>query len=274
MRKRLKKALTFVTAMAMVFSMNAAVWAGDDIVLDGGGDPNAALIKTIDPGTKGAYKYIGWAYVGDCSSDYKYLKITYKGDSTSLEEVRLELVEPDGDPNGPGYLQKIIWFGDNEEGTFQTIDGGMVPAPTDKEQTAIIDLEKSGYDLSHGIRAFHIHTTPGKGKVTFTDARLMTSIPSDAKGSGSSSTSTSGKDSKSSSSSSTDTNSSSTSTNSKSEDADTNSSSDKTGNQTTGGGSTSAPKTGSTTYPIAVALGGIIVAGGALVVSRKFKEEN
>lgn len=265
MRKILKKALTLATALALTLSMSSFVSAGEDVVLDGGGDVNGALIRTIDPGDRGSYKYIGWAYCGaNISSDYKYLQITYKGDSTALEEVRLELVEPDGDDAGPGINTGVfIWFGENDEGTMKTIDGGMVPAPTAEEQTVIIDLEASGFDLSRGIRAFHIHSTPGKGTVTFTDARLMDTLPSGTEN-------VNGND---------DTKKNNTDTNegnSKSEEADSedNGTATNTGNQTTGGGSVDAPKTGSVTYPIAIAIGGIVVAGGAFAVSRKFKEED
>ena len=61
----------------------------------------------------------------------------------------------------------------------------MVPAPSGKTQTAVIDLEKSlkGQDISTGIRAFHIHNTPGCGTFKITDARLMTS-PEGEKGDG------------------------------------------------------------------------------------------
>lgn len=173
MKKKLTKVLAFVGALAMTLSMNTLVFAADDdIVLDGAGDAKAALQKTIDPGTDGEYKYIGWAYVGDSDPAYKYLKLTYTGDAECFEQIRLEMVEPDDDPNGPGVLQKIVWFGENDEGSFKTVDGKNCPAASDKEQTVWIDLEKSGFDLSKGIRAFHIHSTPGLGTVTFKEAVL------------------------------------------------------------------------------------------------------
>lgn len=173
MKKKLTKILALVGALALTLSMNTFVFAADDdIILDGAGDAKAALQKTIEPGEEGDYKYIGWAYVGDATPEYKYLKLTYSGSNECFEQIRLELVEPDNDPNGPGVLQKIVWFGENEEGTFKTVKGENCPAATDKEQTVWIDLEASGYDLSKGIRAFHIHSTPGLGTVTFSEAVL------------------------------------------------------------------------------------------------------
>ena len=53
-------------------------------------------------------------------------------------------------------------------------------APSDKEQTAVIDLEKSGVDLKTGIRAFHIHDTPNKGSFKLLMPRLMTSPEGEA----------------------------------------------------------------------------------------------
>jgi len=262
MRKTFKRLLAVATAMTVLMGMSMSVMAAsDDVVLDGGGDVNAALMKTIDPGTEGSYKYLGWAYAGDTSPEYKYLQITYHGDATALEELRLELVEPDGDPNGPGYLQKVIWFGENEAGSFKTIDGGLVPAPTAEDQTVVIDLEASGFDLQYGIRAFHIHSTPGKGTVTFTDARLMKS----AGATGSEDTSTAAGDDKE------DKEDTTTAASADKEDKEDTTTTALTGGDTTGGGSTSAPQTGSNPWPIAVAVGGIFVAIGAFLVSKKIE---
>ncbi len=179
MKRKLTRVLAFVGAMAMTLSMNAFVFAAeDDIVLDGAGDERAALQKTLDPGEEGEYKYLGWAYAGESVDPaYKYLKLTYSGSDECFKQIRLELVEPDGSPDGPGVLQKIVWFGENPEGTFKTVEGKNCPDATDKDQTVWIDLEKSGYDLSRGIRAFHIHSTPGLGKVEFKEAVLSKEAP-------------------------------------------------------------------------------------------------
>lgn len=269
MRKAfLKRALTIASAVVLTLGMSTVASAAEDVVLNDSGSP---FIKTFDPGTKGEYKYLGYAYCFEVGPEYKYLSITYTGDPTAFDELRLEFVV-NSDPSEEKKLTPC-WFRENDEGTIKTIEGKEVPAPSDKEQTAIIDLEKSGIDLTTGIRAFHIHDTPGKGVFKIKDARLMTSIPgkSDSGSDNSSNTNsksdskTSGTDSKSDSS----TNSGSGSSSSKSATA----TEDTSDTQTSTGASTAAPTTGSATYPIAVAIGGIVVAGAAFVVSGKLKED-
>ena len=254
-----------VSAVVLTFSMNVA--AAEDIVLNDSGSP---FIKSFDPGTSGEYKYLGYAYCFEVGPEYKYLQITYTGDSTAFDELRLEFVV-NSDPSEEKKLTPV-WFRENDEGTVRTTDGGLVPNPSDKEQTAVIDLQKSGIDLSTGIRAFHIHDTPGKGKFTITDARLMTSAPSGGASASASDVKSSSDDKKASSdsksSSSTDSKSSDTSS---STDSSASASSSSDSSESVGGGATAAPTTGSATYPIAIAIGGIVVAGAALVASKKMK---
>lgn len=265
MKKTLKKLLVMVSAVVLTFSMNVA--AAEDIVLNDSGSP---FIKSFDPGTSGEYKYLGYAYCFEVGPEYKYLQITYTGDSTAFDELRLEFVV-NSDPSEEKKLTPV-WFRENDEGTVRTTDGGLVPNPSDKEQTAVIDLQKSGIDLSTGIRAFHIHDTPGKGKFTITDARLMTSAPSGGASASASDVKSSSDDKKASSdsksSSSTDSKSSDTSS---STDSSASASSSSDSSESVGGGATAAPTTGSATYPIAIAIGGIVVAGAALVASKKMK---
>ena len=248
-----------VSAVVLTFSMNVA--AAEDIVLNDSGSP---FIKSFDPGTSGEYKYLGYAYCFEVGPEY-----------TAFDELRLEFVV-NSDPSEEKKLTPV-WFRENDEGTVRTTDGGLVPNPSDKEQTAVIDLEKSGIDLSTGIRAFHIHDTPGKGKFTITDARLMTSAPkggasasaSDVKSSSDDKKASS--DSKSKSSSSTDSKSSDSSSSKDSSASSASASSSSDSSESVGGGATAAPTTGSATYPIAIAIGGIVVAGAALVASKKMK---
>ena len=270
MKKAFKKLLVMVSAVVLTFSMNVA--AAEDIVLNDSGSP---FIKSFDPGTSGEYKYLGYAYCFEVGPEYKYLQITYTGDPTAFDELRLEFVV-NSDPSEEKKLTPV-WFRENDEGTVRTTDGGLVPNPSDKEQTAVIDLEKSGIDLSTGIRAFHIHDTPGKGKFTITHARLMTSAPkggasasaSDVKSSSDDKKASS--DSKSKSSSSTDSKSSDSSSSKDSSASSASASSSSDSSESVGGGATAAPTTGSATYPIAIAIGGIVVAGAALVASKKMK---
>lgn len=175
MKKILKKVIALASAVAMTLSMSSFVSAAEDIVLEDSGSP---FIKTFDPGDKGDYIYLGYAYCFEAGPEYKYLKITYTGEKTAFDELRLEFVI-NSDPAEEIKLTPK-WFRENDEGTLVTTDGKEVPAPSDKEQTAIIDLEKSGVDLKTGIRAFHIHDTPGKGSFKIIDARLMTSPEGEA----------------------------------------------------------------------------------------------
>ena len=135
--------------------------------------------------------------------------------------------------------------------------------------------DPTAFDESTGIRAFHIHDTPGKGKFTITDARLMTSAPKGGASASASDVKSSSDDKKASSdsksSSSTESKSSDSSSSKDSSASSASASSSSDSSESVGGGATAAPTTGSATYPIAIAIGGIVVAGAALVASKKMK---
>ena len=249
MKKTLRNLITIISAIVVVLGMSTSVFAADDVVLNDTGSP---FIKTFDPGTKGEYKYLGYAYCFEVGPEYKYLKITYTGDPTAFDELRLEFVV-NSDPSEEIKLPPC-WFRKNDEGTILTVDGKEVPAPSSKKQTAIIDLAKSlkGNDISTGIRAFHIHDTPGKGTFKILDA----SAPG-VKDSGKSASKTDA-----------------SSTDDKSGSSNEVATDNAKNTATSTSGSTSAPTTGSATWPIAVACGGILVAAGAFGITRtkKFKE--
>lgn len=264
MRKRILKSLALATTLVMTFaSMSLTAFAGDDITLDDAGSP---FVKTFDPGDAGEYKYMGYVYCFEAGPEYKYLQFTYTGDATAFEQLRLEFVV-NSDPSEEIKLP-VTWFAENEEGTFVTTDGGLIPAPSSSPQTVTIDLAASGIDLSTGIRAFHVHDTPGQGTFTITDARLITDLPNGEvskaepaetkKASGNNGASEDKKDDKNSGSGSTEV---------------TTASGPQMGD-TTGGGSVAAPGTGAPIYPIAIAIGGIAVAGVAFVGSKKVFSEN
>ncbi|MFR7643222.1 hypothetical protein [Eubacterium sp.] len=184
MRKGLftKKIVAYVCAATMVFSSFAGVSVVNntnviadetkaDIVLNDTGSP---LIKTWGSADGEGYAYEGYVYCGDVSSDYKYLQITYSGAATALKEARWELLGKDDKALG------TYWFSQNDQGTFKTTDDTLVPAPTETAQTVVIDLEKTGVDLSaSGVNAFHFHNTKGNGTLSITDARFMTSLPAE-----------------------------------------------------------------------------------------------
>ena len=119
MKKVFKKLLVMVSAVVLTFSMNVA--AAEDIVLNDSGSP---FIKSFDPGTSGEYKYLGYAYCFEVGPEYKYLQITYTGDPTAFDELRLEFVV-NSDPSEEKKLTPV-WFRENDEGTVRTTDGGLV----------------------------------------------------------------------------------------------------------------------------------------------------
>lgn len=257
MRKKLKKALSLVAALALTLTMSTVAFAADDIPLNDSGSP---FVKTFDPGTgDGDYKYMGYVYCFEVGPEYKYLQISYTGEATAFEQLRLEFVV-NSDPSEEIKLTPI-WFAENDEGTFKTVDGGLVPAPSSTEQTVVIDLEASGVDLSTGIRAFHVHDTPGQGAFTITDAKLMTTAPA-----GTSTTPVEDKKDE-------EVTKKEVKEDTEKEDTKTEETTASTMGATTGGGATAAPATGSATYPIAVAVGGIVVAGIAFAASKKMKED-
>lgn len=263
MKKTMKKLLTIVSAIAVVLGMNASVFsvslnsvaAAEDIVLDDAGSP---FIRTFDPGNqKKDYQYLGYAYCFEVGPEYKYLKITYTGDKTAFDELRLEFVV-NSDPSEEIKLPPC-WFRENPEGTIRTVDGELVPDPSDKPQTVVIDLEKSleGQDISNGIRAFHIHDTPGYGTFKITDARLMTS-PEGEKGDGKASTDDKGKDS-------TDNDNSKKNVEIVTDDAK--------GTATGTAGSIEASSSSFPVWPVVAVVGAIVVAVIAVVISKSKKEK-
>ncbi len=175
MRKNIfKRVFTAVTTLAFVLGMSVAAFAAeDDIVLnDPAGSP---MIKTWDSGDGTGYTYLGWVAVGSTSADYKYLQITYTGDATALENIRMEFMKNDGSEGG--LKDKTCWVRTNDEGTILTTENKELAAPSATAQTAILDLGKMGLDLSTGIQGFHIHGEKGQGSFTITDARLIKSLP-------------------------------------------------------------------------------------------------
>ena len=260
MKKTMKKLLTMISAIAVVLGMNVSVFnvsvasvaAAEDIVLN---DPGSPFIKTFDPGDqKKDYQYMGYAYCFEVGPEYKYLKITYTGEKTAFDRLRLEFVV-NSDPSEEIKLTPC-WFRENPEGTIKTVDGDLVPDPSDKPQTVVIDLEKSleGKDFSTGIRAFHIHDTPGQGMFKITDARLMTS-PEGEKGDGKGNK---GKD---------------TTDNDKSKKNVEIVTDDAKGTATGTTGSTEASSDSFPVWPVVIVVGGVIVVIIAAVVSKSKKEK-
>lgn len=287
MRKGLfkRRIAAYVCVTAMVFCGLAGVStvkstqvAAEDtetaIQLD---DAASGMNKTlhIDKASKDAkdgvkYSYQGFVTFKDLATkDFKYLKMTYTGDITYL---RFEFNEKTTDNN-----QGPFWFDPNNESPdhFVTADGSEIPM-VGNNTTIIIDLEKSGIDMSKYNNGIHMHgnsTTEAAFDVTLKDCVLTSVLPSDSSGdSNSNSNSNNGNGSVNNGSNNGNSNGNDGSNgNSKSAQKEAGASD---GNGTSSeGGSTDAPITGAPVWPIAVAVGGIVIAGAAFGVSRKIKED-
>lgn len=135
-----------------------------NIVLDSSRS-DSPLIKEWKPAVESGYAYLGYAYVG-APAGYKYLELSYTGDATAFNDLRWEFVG-----------QHLAGFSNPYDGLLKTVDGTALPAPSAEEQTVIIDLEASGFDLTKGIDAIHLHQTADNGSFTITNATLMASLP-------------------------------------------------------------------------------------------------
>ena len=259
MRKGLisKKIVAYVCAATMMFCGFAGITkatpvsaAETEIQLD---DAASGMNKTlhIDKAAKGAKDGVQYAYQGFVTfkdvadKSFKYLKITYTGDITNL---RFEFNEKTTDAN-----QGPFWFDADHEDVdhLVTADGSKIPM-VGNNTTIVIDLEKSGVDMSKYNNGIHMHansTTDAAFDVTLKDCALSSVAPATTN----TKTSTKTGDSK-----------------SKTDEQVT----DANGNITTTQSSTNAPSTGSPMWPIAAGVGGIVVAAAAFAVSRlkKFKE--
>lgn len=273
MKKMLKRIMALAGAVVLTFAMSSFVFAADDIILDG---DNGASSLIGDYSAEGAeYKYLGFATTKEATSDYKYLELTYKGDISCL---RIEFNREDDSNEGP------YWFNpDGQTLYFKTVDGSEIPLNPSSETTITLDLSAIGIDIGE-FRGLHLHyldPNMQEGSFSIKNAKLMTSAPgaaTDNSGTGDTNSSDSNSSASGSSSGSGSSDSGSGSSNDTGSSVSAGSSSSgsstqSTGTQGTAGGSTEAPTTGSATYPIAIAVGGILVAGAAFVVSRKFKEE-
>lgn len=265
MKKKLKSAIALIGALVLTFSMSSFVFAADDIVLDG--DSGASSFIGDFSAKGGEYKYLGFVTSKEATSEYKYLQITYKGDISCL---RIEFNRPDDSNEGP------YWFNpDGQTLYFKTVDGSDIPLNPSKETTITLDLSAIGIDMGE-FRGMHLHyldPNMQEGSFTIKNAKLMTSAPGANSNSSSSNTDDNNSDGNGSSNSNGSSNGSGSSGTGSSVSGSNSSSSAAKGTQGTAGGSTDAPSTGSVTYPIVIAVGGILVAGIAFVTSRKLKEE-
>lgn len=251
MKKKIKSTIALLGALILTFTMSSFVFAADDIILDGD-EGASSLIGKYSAENASGYKYMGFATTKEATSAYKYLELTYKGDITYL---RIEFNREDDSNEGP------FWF--NPEGQtmfFKTVDGSAIPLTAEKETTVILDLSAIGINIGE-FRGLHLHyLDPSKTKDSFeiVNAKLMTSAPGVKDGNDTPAGDTENIEN------------SETKAGASNSGANT---PDKPGTEGTAGGAVDAPSTGSPMWPIAVAVGGIAVAGIAFVTSKKLKED-
>lgn len=284
MRKGLfsRKIVAYVCAATMVccglvgvsVAKSTQVAAAEtEIQLD---DAASGMNKTlhIDKASKSAkdgvqYSYQGFVTFKDLATkDFKYLKLTYTGDITCL---RFEFNEKATDTN-----QGPFWFDPNNESEYHmvTADGSAIPM-VGNNTTIIIDLEKSGVDMSKYNNGIHMHansTTDAAFDVTLKDCVLTTELPATS-GSGSDNNSNNNNSkSNGNANNGSDNSNSNGSGNGNSKSAENESGgSSANGNGAGASDTTDAPTTGAPVWPIAVAVGGIVIAGVAFGVTRTKK---
>lgn len=132
----------------------------------------AAIVGDFDSGAKVEgenYYYITGMDVVGATVGHKYLEITYKGDATAFDALRLEFIS--------ASKSQLWWFAEWQGNKFATTDGNVVPKPAAEEQTVTIDLEKSGMDLSEAITNIHMHNEHGMGTFSISSARLLAELP-------------------------------------------------------------------------------------------------
>ena len=120
------------------------------------------FMKTWTVGTGSGYQYMGQVNY-KAPAGYRYLQLTYTGDTRAFEELRLEFFKD---------MKNPYWFNKNQAVKFVTTSGDVVEAPSSTAKTVVIDLQKSGLNINQTNTGFHIHNTQGYGSFTITDARL------------------------------------------------------------------------------------------------------
>lgn len=120
------------------------------------------FMKTWTVGTGSGYQYMGQVNY-KAPAGYRYLQLTYTGDTRAFEELRLEFFTD---------MKNPYWFNKNQAVKFVTTSGDVVEAPSSTAKTVVIDLQKSGLNINQTNTGFHIHNTQGYGSFTITDARL------------------------------------------------------------------------------------------------------
>lgn len=142
--KKLKRFMTAFMAAALVFGV-----AKTPVFAEGESDFELTSLIQEFTGT-GAYDYVGYASLNGAPADSKYLELTYTGNITYL---RLEFEDKDQE------AKKTVWFDKNQTDHFVTTDDSDIQLDVSEDTDVVIDLEKSGVDISKYVveGGFHIH---------------------------------------------------------------------------------------------------------------------
>ncbi len=125
----------------------------EDIILNGDEQGKSTLIKSWTVSSE--YKYLGFVTLKEPTAAYKYLILTYAGD---ISTVRAEFTYVDENGN-EDFSKKVgpYWFNkDGQTKYFVTADESDIPMDGGKGTTVVIDLEKTGIDLSKA-NSMHLH---------------------------------------------------------------------------------------------------------------------
>lgn len=142
--KKLKRFMTAVMATALVFGVGKT-----PVLAEGESDFEVANLVQEYTGT-GEYNYVGYVSLNGAPADAKYLELTYTGNITYL---RLEFEDKDQ------AAKKTVWFNKNQADHFVTEDDSEIQLDVTTDTSVVIDLERSGIDISKYVveGGMHIH---------------------------------------------------------------------------------------------------------------------
>lgn len=149
--KKLKRFMTAVMAAALVFGVGKT-----PVFAEGESDFEVTNLIKEFTGT-GAYDYVGYVSLNGAPADSKYLELTYTGNVTYL---RLEFEDKDQE------AKKTVWFDKNQADHFVTTDDSDIPLDVAEDTDIVIDLEKSGVDISKYAVEGGLHIHYGDGALT------------------------------------------------------------------------------------------------------------
>lgn len=146
----------------------------DEFLLIGDSKGSSAMNGTYKLEGK-KYTYMGWVTTEGATAAHNQLSFTYVGDITYL---RLEFETA---KNKSGVVTKAgpYWMTKDQATHFVSADGKDIPLKATKATTVVIDLVKSGIDISKYV-GFHMHNGDelmAANTLKITDAKLINPTP-------------------------------------------------------------------------------------------------